>query len=181
MPTNQSHYRQWTIGSTFYPMLVLAEAFGSSGKAQVVDLYMNSNYQYTPGYVIYEDGNPDRVVLINYLTDSTGASNYTAYISIGGNSTGMTAATPSSVQVKYLLASSAADKFGITWAGQVRLTCDVIQNFVSSYISFLRLSVEHMNRMDVLLEKRLSILINVIPRITSVLSQCPHQQLHSYS
>lgn len=128
MPTNQSHYRQWTIGSTFYPMLVLAEAFGSSGKAQVVDLYMNSNYQYTPGYVIYEDGNPDRVVLINYLTDSTGASNYTAYISIGGNSTGMTAATPSSVQVKYLLASSAADKFGITWAGQVRLTLDVIEN-----------------------------------------------------
>ena len=47
MSTNQSSFRQWTIGSTFYPMLVLAEVFGSSGTAQVVDLYMNGNNQYT--------------------------------------------------------------------------------------------------------------------------------------
>lgn len=100
-------------------MLVLAEAFGSTGSAQVVDLYLNGNNQYTPGYVVYENGNPARVLLMNFLTDSSGASNYTAYISVGGNDTNTTNATPSSVQVKYLLASSAADKFGITWAGQV--------------------------------------------------------------
>ncbi|KAI5121572.1 hypothetical protein M0805_000752 [Coniferiporia weirii] len=116
--TNQSRVREWTIGSTFYPMLLLAEAFGTTGKAQVVDLYMNSNSQYTPGYVIYENGNPERLVLINYLTDPSGASNYTAYISIGGNSTGTAGATPSSVQVKYMLAGSSTDKFGISWGGQ---------------------------------------------------------------
>lgn len=119
MSTNQTGFRQWTISSTFYSMLVLAEALGDTGNAQVVDLYMNSNSQYTPGYVVYESGNPARAVLINYLTDSSGASNYTAYISIGGNLTGTTAATPSSVQVKYMLSSSSTDKFGITWAGQV--------------------------------------------------------------
>ena len=121
MASNQTNIRQWTIGSTFYPMLVLAEAFGTTGDAQVVDLYMNDNSADTPGYVIYENGNPARVVLMNYITDSSGASNYTAYISIGGNSTNTPNATPSSVQVKYLLASSTADKFGITWAGQVSL------------------------------------------------------------
>ncbi|EJD02698.1 uncharacterized protein FOMMEDRAFT_140601 [Fomitiporia mediterranea MF3/22] len=118
MAPNQTNIRQWTIGSTFYPMLLLTEAFGSSGAAQVVDLFMNSNSQWTPGYVIYEHGNPARVVLMNFLTDSSGASNYTAYISVGGNTTNTPGATPASVQVKYLLANSASDKFGITWAGQ---------------------------------------------------------------
>ncbi|KAL5485437.1 hypothetical protein ACEPAI_8079 [Sanghuangporus weigelae] len=116
--SNQSYIREWTIGATFYPMIALTEIFGRTGTAQVVDLYMNNNNQYTPGYVVYENGNPARVVLINYLTDASGASNYTAYISVGGNQTLTPGATPGSVQVKYLLASSAADKFGITWAGQ---------------------------------------------------------------
>ena len=120
MASNQTHIRQWTIGSTFYTMLVLAEAFGRTVRARVVDLYMNENNQFTPGYVIYEDGEPARVVLINYLTDGSGAADYTAYISIGGNATETPGTTPSSVQVKYLLSPSAAEKFDITWAGQVR-------------------------------------------------------------
>lgn len=117
--SNQTHIREWTIGATFYPMLALTEILGRTGTAQVVDLYMNGNSQWTPGYVVYENGSPARVVLINYMTDPSGAANYTAYISVGGNETLTPAATPGSVQVKYLLASSAADKFGITWAGQV--------------------------------------------------------------
>lgn len=119
MSTNQSSFHQWTIGSTFYSMLALTEIFGTSGTARVVDLYLNSNSALTPGYVIYENENPARVVLMNYVTDSSGAMNYTAYVSVGGNSTGQGNATPESVQVKYMLAASATDKFGITWAGQV--------------------------------------------------------------
>lgn len=80
--------------------MVIAEALGTSGNAQVVDLFLNSNGAFTPGYAIYENGNPERVVLINYITDPTGASNYTAYLSVGGNQTGQAVATPSSVQVK---------------------------------------------------------------------------------
>lgn len=80
---------------------------------------MNSNSATTPGYVFYENDQPARVLLANYITDPSGASNYTAYISVGGNTTGQANATPASVQVKYLLAPSTIDKFNITWAGQV--------------------------------------------------------------
>ena len=81
-------------------VVVVAEALGTSGIAQVVDLYLNNNAALTPGYVIYENGNPERVVLMNFVTDASGASNYTAYVSVGGNATGQAAATPASVQVK---------------------------------------------------------------------------------
>lgn len=65
-----------------------------------MDLFLNNNNNYSPGYAIYEDGVPQRLVLINYLTDASGAANYTAYISIGGNSTNTAAETPASVTVK---------------------------------------------------------------------------------
>jgi len=81
-------------------------------------LFLNNNDQYTPGYAIYENGNPTRVVLINYLTDASGAHNYTANIAIGGGTTGQAAATPFSVQVKYLLAPSVTEKWNISWGGQ---------------------------------------------------------------
>ncbi|PAV18473.1 glycoside hydrolase family 79 [Pyrrhoderma noxium] len=116
--TNQSHVHQWTIGPTFYSSLVVAEFFGKSGQAQVVDLFLNGNSQYTPGYVAFESGTPQRVLLGNFITDPSGVSNYTAYISVGGNQTGQANATPGSVQVKYLLADSVSEKFNITWAGQ---------------------------------------------------------------
>ena len=63
-----------------------------------------TNTQYTPQYAIFDaDGNPSRVVLMNFLSDNqTGSANFTAYISVGGNSTGQTATTPSSVSVKYV-------------------------------------------------------------------------------
>ncbi|KZT38546.1 hypothetical protein SISSUDRAFT_1046831 [Sistotremastrum suecicum HHB10207 ss-3] len=116
--TNQTSYRQWSIGPTYYAALVVAEALGPTGDAQVLDLGLNNRNDLTPGYVIYEQGNPTRVVLINSLTDPSGASNYTALISVGGNNTGQPGATPATVTVKYLLAPSATDKWNITWGGQ---------------------------------------------------------------
>jgi hypothetical protein len=114
-PTNQSTFRQWTVGPVFYSALVMAEAMGPHNASQIVDLTSNIN---TPIYAIYENGAPTKVALFNFVTDPTGASTYTATISIGGGSTGENNATPSQVQVKYLLAESVSSQSDFTWAGQ---------------------------------------------------------------
>lgn len=77
---------------------------------------MNSNNVLTPGYAIFENGNPVRVVLFNYIDDSTGANDYTANIAIGGQQTGLTSTTPSSVKVRYMRAPSLGSH-NVTWAG----------------------------------------------------------------
>ncbi|KAF5339473.1 hypothetical protein D9758_015323 [Tetrapyrgos nigripes] len=117
-PTNQSTFHQWTIGPIYYSALVMAEALGTTGSAQVIDLSANDGNDYTPAYAIYENDVPVRVALINFMTDNSGTSAYTASISIGGGDTGQPASTPSSVKVKYLSASSVSQKANFTWAGQ---------------------------------------------------------------
>ncbi|KAJ3487915.1 hypothetical protein NLI96_g3197 [Meripilus lineatus] len=115
-PTGQSSYHKWTIGPLMYSILAVSEALGSSNQSQVLDLGMNNQNAYTPGYAIYEKGTLARVALFNYMTDPTGANAYTATIQVGGQGTAN--ATPAQVKVKYLLASSVSDHFNITWAGQ---------------------------------------------------------------
>ncbi|KZP04193.1 glycoside hydrolase family 79 protein [Athelia psychrophila] len=110
-PTNQSSYHSWTVAPIFYSTLGVAEALGPTGTAQVVDLQANGASDYTPAYAIYENGAPARVALFNYMTDPSGASAYTASVSVAG--LGL-----SSVQVKYLASPSVAEKYNITWAGQ---------------------------------------------------------------
>lgn len=117
-PTNQSSYHQWTIGSVFYSAIFIAEAFGPSGNAQIIDLQANTNNMFTPAYAIYENGAPVRLVLFNYVSDPSGASDYTTTISIGGSAIGQGNATPAQIQVKYLVAPSVSEKYNITWAGQ---------------------------------------------------------------
>ncbi|KAH6912147.1 glycoside hydrolase superfamily [Coprinopsis sp. MPI-PUGE-AT-0042] len=117
-PTNQSTFRQWTIGPIYYSALVMAEALGPSNAAQVLDLEANNHDIYTPAYAIYEKGIPVRVLLFNFITDPSGANDIVASISIGGNSTGQAVSTPTQVRVKYLLASSVSQKGSFTWAGQ---------------------------------------------------------------
>ncbi|KAG2065347.1 glycoside hydrolase family 79 protein [Suillus decipiens] len=109
--TNQSTFLQWTIGPIYYSALVVAEALGSSNVAQVLDLQANGGNDFTPGYAIYENGQPVRVALTNFITDPSGNSDYTASISIGGT-------VPAQVKVKYLLADSVAQTYNFTWAGQ---------------------------------------------------------------
>ncbi|KAF5353171.1 hypothetical protein D9757_012643 [Collybiopsis confluens] len=117
-PTNQSTFHQWTIGPVYYSTLILAESFGLSNQSQILDLGANSNNIYTPAYAIYENGNPVRVALFNYITDPSGASDYTVSIAVGGGQTGTANGTPGQVKVKYLLAPSVSEKSNITWAGQ---------------------------------------------------------------
>ena len=78
----------------------MAEALGSSNKSQVFDLQANSANEFTPAFSIYEDGNPVRVLLINFISDPTRNSDLTAAIAIGGGQTGQPASTPASVKVK---------------------------------------------------------------------------------
>lgn len=92
--TNQSSFHQWTIGPIYYSALFVTEALGSSNASQVLDLNINGGNQFTPGYAIYENGEPTRIALINYVSDPTGASDYTASISLMG------ATMPTQIKVK---------------------------------------------------------------------------------
>ena len=87
----------WTVTPIFYSAVVVAEALGKSGNAQVIDLQANGGNMYTPAYGIYDGGSLARVALFNYVTDPTGASSYTATISVSGGS------IPAQVSVKYVL------------------------------------------------------------------------------
>ncbi|KAJ6627347.1 glycoside hydrolase family 79 protein [Mycena sp. CBHHK59/15] len=117
-PTNQSTFRSWTIGPIYYSVLAVAEAFGTSNQSRIIDLEMNGQNIYTPGYAIYDGDVLARLALFNYVTDPTGASAYTVSFAIGGGDTGQANATPAQVKVKYLLAPSVSSKDNITWAGQ---------------------------------------------------------------
>ncbi|KAG8713837.1 hypothetical protein FRC09_018268 [Ceratobasidium sp. 395] len=110
-PTNQSTFRQWTTGSVYYSTLIVAELFGKSGQAQVVDLNANDGENLTPGYAVYENGVPTRVLLINYVDDANGGHDLTARINVQGNA-------PQQVRVKYFSAPSVSFKGNMTWAGQ---------------------------------------------------------------
>lgn len=79
----------------YYSALVVAETLGKSGKAQILDLDANGGNEFTPAYAVYENGQPVRIALFNFITDPSGASSYTATISVGS-------ATPGQVKVKYV-------------------------------------------------------------------------------
>jgi hypothetical protein len=95
-----SAIEQWTVGPMYYALLVVAEAIGSSNTAQLVDLQANSGNPLTPSYAIYENGECARLMIINFVSDPTGASDLNATFSIGGGSTGEANATPAQVSVK---------------------------------------------------------------------------------
>ncbi|KAJ7745668.1 glycoside hydrolase family 79 protein [Mycena metata] len=113
-PTNQSVYRDWTIGPIYYSALIVqvAEVFGKSNESRIIDLQLNDENIFTPGYAIYDKGILSRLALINYITDPSGSSDYTATFSFDDGQ------TPSQVEVKYLVAASVSSKNNITWAGQ---------------------------------------------------------------
>ena len=77
----------------YYAALVMAEALGPSNAAQVLDLEANAGNEFTPAYAIYEDGNPVRLLLFNYITDSSGVNDIIVNIALG-------AATPGQVKIK---------------------------------------------------------------------------------
>ena len=116
-PTGQSQYHQWTVGPAYYASLVLAEAFGTSGTARIIDLAANNASIYTPAYAIWQNGVISKLALFNYVTDSSDAAVSNVTFAIGGGQTGQPAGTPATVKVKYLLSESTTSR-NITWANQ---------------------------------------------------------------
>jgi hypothetical protein len=111
-PTNQSTYHQWTVGPIYYSALVVAEALGPTNTSRVMDLGANAGNQFSPAYGIWENGALARVVLINFVSDSSGASDINVNLGITDGQ------MPSTVKVKYLLSPSVSDIANFTWAGQ---------------------------------------------------------------
>ena len=103
---------QWTTGSVYYPTLFVAEAFGRSGNARIVDLAADGSNIYHPAYAIYEGDTPARLVLFNYVSDASGASNLQVNVNLAG------AQIADSVSVRYFSASSVSEQYDIYWAGQ---------------------------------------------------------------
>ncbi|CAL1698442.1 unnamed protein product [Somion occarium] len=116
--TNASGFSQWSVNPIFYSVLAVAETLGRTNASKVIDLQANTGDIHTPAYAIYENDKIARLALFNYVSDSTGASDSTVAIAIGGGETGQPNGTPASVKVKYLLAPSVSDKQNVTWAGQ---------------------------------------------------------------
>ena len=95
-----SHFNDWTVAPIYYSVLAVAETLGSSNNSRIIDLWANSGNPYTPGYAIYENDKLARLALINFMTDPTGANDYTVTISVGGGESGRPPATPSQIRVK---------------------------------------------------------------------------------
>ncbi|KIL60002.1 glycoside hydrolase family 79 protein [Amanita muscaria Koide BX008] len=115
--TNESSFRQWTIGPVYYSALVMAETL--SNGSQVLDITTSANLNpQSPAYVIYEGGHPSRLALFNFVSDPSGAHDVQFTFSIGGQGLGQANGTPAQVKVKYLRAGSVTQKINITWAGQ---------------------------------------------------------------
>jgi hypothetical protein len=98
----------WTTGSVYYSSLVIAEALGSTNTSQVVDYSQDRADDSHPAYLIYENGSPARVVLFNYLSDTTGAADYVATIQVPGLNI-------DHVTVRYLSAPTISEQYDIYW------------------------------------------------------------------
>ncbi|TFK99939.1 hypothetical protein BDV98DRAFT_623195 [Pterulicium gracile] len=112
-PTNVSSFYQWTVGPTYYSILIMAEVVGNSGKARVADLFVNNNNEFTPGYVIHEGGAPARLALFNYIEEASGTHDYTATVQVPGSI--------SSVKVKRLSSDTVTQLSGYTWGGELTM------------------------------------------------------------
>ncbi|KAF8468023.1 hypothetical protein JB92DRAFT_3292213 [Gautieria morchelliformis] len=75
-PRSLARKKQWTLRPMYPKPCQLLQPIPS------YRLCMSSNNIYTPGYATYENGTPTRVALFNFIRDPSGASNYTASISL---------------------------------------------------------------------------------------------------
>lgn len=112
--------------------MIMAEALGKSNTSQIIDMQGNGGDVHTPQYAIYENGILSKVALFNYMTDPTGANDYTVALHMNGGAT-----VPAQVHVKYvshtslncpgcidcnlryLSSESVSFRDDMTWAGQV--------------------------------------------------------------
>ncbi|EJD52125.1 hypothetical protein AURDEDRAFT_111590 [Auricularia subglabra TFB-10046 SS5] len=107
-PHNATAPFMWTVGPVMYTIVAMAEALGKTGTARVADLRANNDNPYTPAYMVYENNQPARLVLLNYMSDPTGGHDYTVRVRT----------TVPEVKARYMVAPRLKSKMNITWAGQ---------------------------------------------------------------
>ena len=117
---------QWTIGRMYYVSLITAKVFRPLNVSQIVHLFPNANNIYIPGYMIYKNRNPTRLVLFNFNTDPLGFSYYNATFAIGGSGVNQLNASPQQVSVWYFTVPSVMFKGNFQWAGQVHMPMALI-------------------------------------------------------
>ena len=110
----------------YYISLIMAGAFALSNMSQIVNLFPNANNIYTPGYMIYENGNTTRLALFNFITDPLGFSNYNATFAISGSKVNKLNVSPQQVSVRYFTVLSVVSKGNFQWAGQVHTAMALI-------------------------------------------------------
>ncbi|KAH7103171.1 hypothetical protein BKA62DRAFT_697527 [Auriculariales sp. MPI-PUGE-AT-0066] len=109
-PFNSSAPFMWTVAPPFYAILVASEFIGSNGNTRVGDLKINEANDFMAGYVLYENNQPVRVLLINYLDDPSEGHDYIARIHTSG---------VQQASVRYLEAPNGLlSKFGVHYANQ---------------------------------------------------------------
>lgn len=117
---------KWDTLPPFYAALVAPEIFGAANGSRVVDLNLN-NGMWTPGsdsagYAAYDatSGAINRIALFNFAnTTADGAKTFSIPKDVFTNATtlGLANANPKQVTVKFLTASSATEKWDISYAG----------------------------------------------------------------
>ncbi|KAH0833145.1 glycoside hydrolase family 79 protein [Lanmaoa asiatica] len=108
------------IQPPYYAAIVAAEAIGSTGSAQVVEIPVNATD--ISGYAVFEYGNLARAVFINsaaYLP--SGGVRTTTHINIDFSGSGLTVRE---MKVKKLNITYANATSGITWGGQTYETAN---------------------------------------------------------
>ena len=73
---------------------------GQSNTTQLKDMFPNNGNDQTPAYAVFENGQFSKMALLNYMTDPSGANDYTVTISVDGGDTGRPAAIPPQIKVK---------------------------------------------------------------------------------
>ncbi|KAG6826758.1 hypothetical protein H0H92_014548 [Tricholoma furcatifolium] len=105
----------------YYGAIVAAEAIGSSGSAQVVELSVNNPR--VSGYGFYENMQLVRAVFINsqaYLSTTSG-NRTSVHLDFGFSGSGT---APTQISVKRLAIGHADDQSGLKWGGQSYETSD---------------------------------------------------------
>ncbi|KAG1725351.1 glycoside hydrolase family 79 protein [Suillus paluster] len=110
------------IQPPYYAAIIVAEAIGSSGTAQVVEIAIDENN--VSGYAFYEHGTLSKAVFINTIAYFSGAGARTStHIDFSFTGSGHTV---KEMSVKTLKIGYASDTNHLTWGGQTYETSDGI-------------------------------------------------------
>ncbi|KAG1725353.1 glycoside hydrolase family 79 protein [Suillus paluster] len=108
------------IQPPYYAAIIVAEAIGTSGTTQAVEIVIDENN--VSGYAFYEHGTLSKAVLINTIAYFAGAgARNSTHIDFSFTGSGYTA---KEMSVKTLKIRYASDTTNLTWGGQTYETSD---------------------------------------------------------